>query len=313
MAKYKPYSEQPHLHAQAPYRAAMLTYPGNLKKALRDAQADPAKTLFGVAHGIPSTFVTKLLASTKPDFIWIDVEHGMFNRLELHDAIHAAQTHSEGRALVIVRVPKHDELSLTTALDAGASGIVIPHVESAQEVKDMIKEMYYPPLGHRSFSPWTFTPGVSDASLYPNDSYNVATSNNHVCIIPQIESVKGVENVDEIAAVPGVSALMFGPGDYMIDAGLDLSNALSGVPHPTFAKAMGRFGAAAHANDLPIFGGALSVDMVPMLIQQGFRAISVQFDVWGLTKLIHGSLTQARVAAKQVAAEAKGESNGVHE
>jgi 4-hydroxy-2-oxoheptanedioate aldolase len=85
MAEYKPYSEQPHLHAQAPYRAAMLTYPGNLKKALRDAQEDPAKTLFGVAHGIPSTFVTKLLASTKPDFIWIDVEHGMFNRLELHE------------------------------------------------------------------------------------------------------------------------------------------------------------------------------------------------------------------------------------
>lgn len=58
-------------------------------------------------------------------------------------AIHAAQTHSEGRALVIVRVPRHDEISLTTALDAGASGIVIPHVESAQEVKDMMKEMYY--------------------------------------------------------------------------------------------------------------------------------------------------------------------------
>lgn len=58
-------------------------------------------------------------------------------------AIHAAQTHSEGKALVIVRVPKNDELSLTTALDAGASGIIIPHVESAQEVKDMIKEMYY--------------------------------------------------------------------------------------------------------------------------------------------------------------------------
>lgn len=61
-----------------------------------------------------------------------------------HDsAIHAAQTHSEGRALVIVRVPKNDELSLTTALDAGAAGIIIPHVESAQEVKDMIKEIYY--------------------------------------------------------------------------------------------------------------------------------------------------------------------------
>jgi 2-keto-3-deoxy-L-rhamnonate aldolase RhmA len=45
--------------------------------------------------------------------------------------------------MVVVRVPKHDELSLTTALDAGAAGIVIPHVETAQEVKDMIKQMYY--------------------------------------------------------------------------------------------------------------------------------------------------------------------------
>ena len=45
--------------------------------------------------------------------------------------------------MVIVRVPKHDEISLTTALDAGAAGIVIPHCESAEEVKDMIKEAFY--------------------------------------------------------------------------------------------------------------------------------------------------------------------------
>jgi 4-hydroxy-2-oxoheptanedioate aldolase len=184
-------------------------------------------------------------------------------------AVHAAQTHSEGKAMVIVRVPKNDELSLTTALDAGAAGIIIPHVESAQEVKDMMKEMYYrkapasfqvpplnraAPLGHRSFSPWTFTPGVYDASLYPKDKYNVATSNNHVCIIPQIESVKGIENADEIAAVPGVHALMFGPGDYLIDAGLDLEGALSGQPDPAFLEAMGKFGAAAAKHGLPIFG-----------------------------------------------------------
>jgi 4-hydroxy-2-oxoheptanedioate aldolase len=85
MADFKPYSEQNALHTNAPYRSSLLTYPGNLRKALADAQADASKTLLGVAHGIPSTFVTKLIASTKPDFIWIDVEHGMFNRLELYE------------------------------------------------------------------------------------------------------------------------------------------------------------------------------------------------------------------------------------
>jgi 4-hydroxy-2-oxoheptanedioate aldolase len=45
--------------------------------------------------------------------------------------------------MVIVRVPKHDEISLTTALDAGAAGIVIPHCESAEEVQKMVNEIYY--------------------------------------------------------------------------------------------------------------------------------------------------------------------------
>jgi 4-hydroxy-2-oxoheptanedioate aldolase len=58
-------------------------------------------------------------------------------------AIHAAQHHSEGRALVIVRIPKNDEISLSTALDAGAAGIIIPHVDTADEVRSMMKEMYY--------------------------------------------------------------------------------------------------------------------------------------------------------------------------
>ena len=70
-------------------------------------------------------------------------------------AVHAAQTHSEGKAMVIVRVPKNDELSLTTALDAGAAGIIIPHVESAQEVKDMMKEMYYRTTPDSFSSPFT--------------------------------------------------------------------------------------------------------------------------------------------------------------
>ncbi|KAF1837360.1 macrophomate synthase [Decorospora gaudefroyi] len=291
MSTGKPYSEQPSLHTKAPYRAAHLTQPANLRQALKDAQADASKTLIGVAQGIPSTFVTKLLASTKPDFIWMDVEHGMYNRLELHDCIHAAQHHSEGKSMVICRVPKHDEISLTTALDAGCAGIVIPHVESAQEVKDFIKEMYYGGGNHRSFSPWNFTPGLTQ-SLYPNDPYNVQTANNHVCLIPQIESLKGVENCEEIAAVAGISGIMFGPGDFMIDAGMDIHSMMTGNPDPKFLEVMGRFSAAAAKNDLPIFGGVLDMSQVPMSIQSGYRALAVQFDVWGLTKLCVSSLEE---------------------
>jgi 4-hydroxy-2-oxoheptanedioate aldolase len=77
----------------------------------------------------------------------------MCEMLIVVSTIHAVHHHSEGKSLVIVRVPKHDEISLTTALDAGAAGIIIPHCESAQEVKDMIKESFY---GNPSFPVITF-------------------------------------------------------------------------------------------------------------------------------------------------------------
>lgn len=77
--------DQPNLHSRAKWRSALLTYPGNLKQALKEAQKDPKKTLFGVAQGIPSTFLTKVFASARPDFIWMDVEHAMFDRLALNE------------------------------------------------------------------------------------------------------------------------------------------------------------------------------------------------------------------------------------
>jgi 4-hydroxy-2-oxoheptanedioate aldolase len=107
-------------------------------------------------------------------------------------------------------------------------------------------------VGGRSFSPWTFTPGISDLSLYSDDAFNMKTSNNHIAIIPQIESVKGIANVDEIASIPGISALMFGPGDFMADARVPL--ALGGPPHPVLASAMESMAKASKKYDVPLFG-----------------------------------------------------------
>jgi len=80
----------------------------------------------------------------------------------------------------------------------------------------------------------------------------MGTSNKHVVVIAQIESVLGVQNVEEIAALEGVSALMFGPGDYMADAGLPLK--MGGEPHPTFAAALGKFAKAGKTYGKPLFG-----------------------------------------------------------
>ncbi|KAL6904829.1 Pyruvate/Phosphoenolpyruvate kinase-like domain-containing protein [Trichoderma evansii] len=253
-----------------------------MQEALREAQKDPKKTLFGMAQGIPSPSLTKVYASVRADFIWIDVEHAI--------AIHADHHHSEGESLVLVRIPKHDEWALTTALDAGAAGIIIPHSESKEEVEEFMKKIYYPPLGNRSFSPWTFTPGISDTSMYPGDPFDMKTSNNHIAVIPQIESVKGIANVEEIASIPGVSALMFGPGDFMADAGVPLG---LGPPHPTLLSAMESMSKASKKYNKPLWGAVISLDQVPQMVESGYRGIMF-LDVWSIANMVKSTIETAK-------------------
>ncbi len=180
---------------------------------------------------------------------------------------------------------------------------------------------------------------MSDSSLYANDSFNMGNSNRHVCLIPQIESVKGVENIDEIAAVEGVTGLMFGPGDFSADAGLELK--LSGPPHPEFVKAMTKFVTAAKKHNRALFGYVLTFDnspsplpslqadkrerrgrrpfpfrsvanrhlrgaqhpsIVPMMIDQGYAAIAVAFDVWAVANLVNDSIKDAKAIAQALPA-----------
>lgn len=93
---------------------------------------------------------------------------------------------------------------------------------------------------------------MSDTSLYSDDPYNIKTGNRHIAVIPQIESVKGLENLEEIAAVPGVSALMFGLNDYSIDAGIP--RPMNQQPHPDLLVAMERFATVGKKHNKPLLG-----------------------------------------------------------
>lgn len=88
--------------------------------------------------------------------------------------------------------------------------------------------------------------------MYPNDPNNFATANTHIAVIPQIESVKGFENLDEIASVPGVDAIMFGPGDYLADLGVQFKYEEGATPPPEFLEAMGKLSAASKKYNVPL-------------------------------------------------------------
>jgi 4-hydroxy-2-oxoheptanedioate aldolase len=79
------YENASHLHVKAPFRPAQLTQSHNLKGLFRLMKDDPSKAIFGVGQGIPSVFLSKVLAQAGADFVWMDGEHSLWDRSAIHE------------------------------------------------------------------------------------------------------------------------------------------------------------------------------------------------------------------------------------
>lgn len=160
--------------------------------------------------GIAETF-----AMSGFDFVAIDLEHTTMTLAEAKAIITAC--HAAG-VECLPRPVSHNNDFMKPLLEAGADGLLFPMVESLVDVEKLVESFYYTPIGQRSY-------GVNRAHHYGLQFNRYIESwNDNGIFIPQIESIKGVENIDEIIAHPMVDAVMVGP--------YDLSGSL-GVPGDT--------------------------------------------------------------------------------
>ena len=150
---------------------------------------------------VPDPLAAELLASCGWDAVIVDQQHGAAGPRELATLFMAI---GAGGAWPLTRVPPGDTAAIGRSLDAGALGIVVPMVDTADEARAAIADCRYGTRGHRSYGP--IRAGLVAGSADPEDLERVA-------LIPQIETVSGLEHVDEIATVPGVDALLVGPAD----------------------------------------------------------------------------------------------------
>lgn len=194
--------------------------------------------LFGCVVSFPHTSVVRTVAPLGYDMILIDAQHTAIDPENLVRLVQTANFCSEGSSLAVVRVPSVRSDLVTYALDAGAAGIVFPHIDDAKQAREAVRRCRYPPAGERSLSPFSLTPRVTDSTICGSCFTDVA--NAHVAVVCQLESARAIANVDSIAAVPGVSALMLGPGDLR----KDLSLPLNGRNEPLFLDAVGEMIAA---------------------------------------------------------------------
>jgi 4-hydroxy-2-oxoheptanedioate aldolase len=169
----------------------------------RFAAREPA---FGVTCST-SPFAAEALSRSGFDFVIVDTEHGAISIPELLPFLLAVE---RGDASPVVRVPWAEPAAIMRALDVGAHGIVAPLVDTAEQARTVAVACRYPPDGRRSFGQLSGT------------IRGVVEANRELVCIVMVESAEGVANIDEIAAVPGVDAVLLGPADLSLSLGVQV-------------------------------------------------------------------------------------------
>jgi len=222
--------------------------------------------------------VAYVLAAAGFDFFVIDTEHGSADMETVQRISRAGR--SAGIA-PLVRVTDVSYALIARALDAGALGLMIPHVETAEDAREIVRCAKYPPAGERGFGLRSAVTDYANASV-PD---TIAWSNAETMIMAQVESGRCLENLDEIAATPGIDVLLVGPNDLSISLGVP-----GQLLHPTMQEAYRRVAEAAarhqiagglHPGDLKIVEYGRSVGMrclmyssdVRMLLGAGRQAV----------------------------------------
>lgn len=160
---------------------------------------------------LPSLHVSQM-AATLPgvNFVWIDLEHGAIGR-ETASAMVAA---SRGRAAPLVRVTSGEHWLIKQALDMGAEGLVVPMVDTRAEAEKIAEAILYPPAGFRGYGPDV----AAQTWGIPIPQY-FKRANDEITLVIQIESCKGLQNAEAIAAVDRVDVLFAGAFDLSVALG----------------------------------------------------------------------------------------------
>lgn len=230
---------------------------------LRDRLA-AGETLFGTFLGLGSSLAAEACAVAGFDWLLVDLEHGGGDERALLQQQLAAEAR---RVPMLARVESAERIRTGRLLDAGVAGIMFPRLESVEDVEAAIRHLRYPPEGDRGVATYN---RVYDFGLRPE---GLATANDGVVGVVQVESRRAVAAVAGIAAVPGVDVLFVGPRDLSTDLGVP-----GRFDHPGFVTALDRVLAA--AKDAGIAAGILAGDAVQAAAYRdlGFRFVGVGSD-----------------------------------
>ncbi|HSI41889.1 MAG TPA: HpcH/HpaI aldolase/citrate lyase family protein [Xanthobacteraceae bacterium] len=164
----------------------------------------------GFWNSMASPTATEILAGSGFDWLLIDAEHAPNDVPGVLGQLHATLANATHP---IVRVPENDPIVLKRYLDIGVQTFLIPMVETVEQAAAAVAATRFPPDGIRGFA------GASRASLFGRVPDYHRRAQQELCILVQIETQQGLDNIEAIAALPGIDGLFVGPGDLSSDLG----------------------------------------------------------------------------------------------
>lgn len=177
------------------------------KQALK--QGDTAQ--IGLWLGLANSYTAELLAGAGFDWLLIDAEHAPN---DLQTILGQLQAIAPYPSHPIVRPPWPDAVRIKQILDLGAQTILAPMVETGEQAAEVVSATCYPPQGIRGVGS-----ALARASGFNRMPEYLQTANDEICVLIQIETPKGVENLDDILATEGVDGVFIGPSDLSASMG----------------------------------------------------------------------------------------------
>ncbi|MCW5623289.1 MAG: hypothetical protein KIT73_01050 [Burkholderiales bacterium] len=237
------------------------------------------RPMIGALLQIPLPEVAETFVEAGYDWLFLDLEH---SPMDARDALNLL-TAVDSRVPCVVRVAWNDEALLKKVLDVGATGVIVPLVNTAEDARLAVGRCKYPPMGFRSV-------GITRAQRFDLDfDAYMARANDEIAVIVQIEHVEAARNIDAILDVPGIDGVFVGP--------FDLSGSMGKpgrINDPEVQEAIRQIIRACEKRDIARCIYAHTPGHAKTYMDQGYRVIGLCTDYILLARAAKAALTEVK-------------------
>ena len=234
----------------------------------------------GAWLSLSNTHTAERLAHAGFDWLCVDLQHGL---LDYQDLRHMLPAISTSDTTPFVRVSGNEANEIMKVLDAGAMGVIVPLINTPEEALAAVSACRYPPDGGRSFGPIR-------AALYGGNDY-ATYANEQVACIAMIETKTGLDNLEDIVSVPGLTGIFIGPADLGLAPGLP---PLGDSENPEHLAAVSKILDTCKRHEMPVGIYCSGLEFAKKRVAAGFDFVSLNNDSGFMMRAVAEDLAALR-------------------